>query len=80
MQKESLLALNFHDPSIQVSNCDLVIGIVTKQTLQKIFDEGDISDNQLNRLYLAVREFLVCATKYLLKWCLFKDELLSHVV
>ena len=39
IQKESLLPLNFHDPSIQVNDCDLVIGIVTKQTLQKIFDE-----------------------------------------
>ena len=29
--------------------------------------------------YQAVREFLVRATKYLLKWCPFKDELLSHV-
>ena len=46
IQKESLLALNFHDPNIQVSDCDLVIGIVTKQTLEKIFDEGDISENQ----------------------------------
>ena len=79
IQKDSLLALNFHDPSIQVSDCDLVIGIVTKQTLQKIFDEGNISENKRNRFYLAVRVFLVCATKFLLKWCPFKDELLSHV-
>ena len=78
--QESLLALDFHDPNTQVSDCDLVIGIVTKQTLQELFDEGAISENQRKRFYQAVREILVCATKYLLKWCPFKDELLSHVI
>jgi len=61
-----------------VSDCDLVIGIVTKQTLQKLF-EVDISENQRKCFYQAVWEFLVRSTKYLLKWCPFKDELLSHV-
>ena len=80
IQKEALLAVDFHDPSNQVSDCDLVIGIVTKQSLQKLFDEGDISENQRKHFYQAVRVFFVCATEYLLKWCPFKDELLSHVV
>ena len=33
IQKEALLALDFHDLNNQVHDCDLVIGIVTKQTL-----------------------------------------------
>ena len=69
IQKEVLLALDFHDLNNQVHDCDLVIGIVTEQTLQKLFDEGNISENQRKCFYQAVRMFLVCATKYLLKWC-----------
>ena len=61
-------------------DCDLVIGVVTKQTLQKLFDEGDISENQWKCFYQAVRMFLTCATEYLLKWCPLNDELLSHIV
>ena len=80
IHKETLLALDFHNSKNQMSDGDLVIGIVTKQTLQKLFEEGDISEIQLKHFYLAIREFLVCATKYLLQWCPFKDELLSHVV
>ena len=63
-----------------MSDSDLVIGIITKQTLQKLFDGGDVSDNQRKLFYHAVRDFFVCATEYLLKWCPFNDELLSHVV
>ena len=55
-------------------DCDLVIGIVTKQTLQKFFDEGNIvSENQRKCFYEAL---FVSATEYLLKWCPFSDELL----
>ena len=80
IQKEALLALDFHDLNNQVHDCDLVIGVVTKQTLQKLFDEGDISENQWKCFYQAVRMFLTCATEYLLKWCPLNDELLSHIV
>ena len=80
IRKETLLALDFHYSKNQMSDGDLVTGIVTKQTLRKLFEEGDISENQQKHFYLAVQEFLVCATKYLLHWCPFKDELLSHAV
>ena len=39
IHNEALLALDFHDSNNQVHDCDLVIGIVTKQTLQKLFDD-----------------------------------------
>ena len=74
-----LLTMDFSDRSNQVNDSDLVIGIVTKQTIHNMFDQGDISENELKCFYQAVREFLVCATEYLLKWCPFQDELLSYV-
>ena len=80
IRERDLLSVDFRDPNKQVSDSDLVIGIITKQTLQKLFDGGDVSDNQRKLFYQAVRDFFVCATEYLLKWCPFNDELLSHVV
>ena len=75
-----MLALDFQDSNIQVSDSDLMIGIVTKQTLQKLFEEGNISESQHKDFHQAVQVFLVCATKYLLKCCPFVDELLLHVI
>ena len=46
IQERHLLSVDFRDPSKQVSDSDLVIGIMTKQTLQKLFDGGDVSENQ----------------------------------
>lgn len=79
IQKESLLDLDFQDLDVHVNDSELVVGFVTKQTLQLLLDEGDISEHQQKVFYQAVREFLMCATKYLLQWCPFKDELLSKV-
>ena len=59
---------------------DLVIGALTKQTLWRLLEEGDISEHQQKNFYQAAREFLMCVTKYLPQWCPFEDELLSHVV
>ena len=43
-----------------------------------MLDEGDIAEHQLSVFYNAVREFFVCATGYLMKWCPLQDELLTH--
>lgn len=78
IQKETLLELDFKDPNNHVNDEELVIGFVTKQTIRKLLD-GDIAEHQLSVFYNAVREFFVCATGYLMKWCPLQDELLTHV-
>lgn len=40
IQKQALLELDFKDPNNQVSDDELVIGFVTKQTVRKLLDEG----------------------------------------
>ena len=54
VRKETSLALDFHNSKNQMSDGDLVIGIVTKQTLQKLFEEVDISGIQQKPFYLHV--------------------------
>ena len=51
LQEESLLVLDFDDISIQLSNDNVGIGIVTKQTLRKLYEEGDISESQQRQFY-----------------------------
>lgn len=79
IQTGELLTMDFKDSSNQVNNSDLVIGIMTKQTLRSLHDEGDIATREVSCFYQAVRNFLVHATEYLLRWCPLQDEFLSHV-
>ena len=79
IREGALLTMDFSDPNNQVNDSEVVIGIVTEQTVHNLLDEGEISEAVLQSFYQAVREFLTCATEYLLKWCPFQDELLPYV-
>ena len=61
-----------------MDNSSLGIGFQTKQTLCRLLREGDISPHQQALFYKAVKAFFVQATEYLLKWCPFQEELLTH--
>lgn len=51
---------------------------LTKQTVDKLYEKGDITDLQKNKFFKAARSFLVCAATYLLKWCPLEEALLLH--
>ena len=73
-----LEALDFHDIQNHVDSSSLMIGFQTKQTLSQLLREGDISPHQQALFYKAIKAFFVRATEYLLKWCPFQEELLTH--
>ena len=75
---QKMTDVNFKDLENQVNNDDLVIGIITKQLVHKLLDDGDIIVNQLKEFYIAFRAFYVRARDYLLKWCPLQDKLLVH--
>ena len=56
----------------------IIIGFITKQTITRLHQEGDISNHQFGKFFKAVREFLMCGIEYLLKWCPLEEELLTH--
>ena len=70
----------------QVDNKDLCIGFLTKQTVTRLHEEGDISDTQFRNFFEAVRKFLVgAAITYLdgalLKmtcWCMLPGLILNR--
>ena len=63
----------------QVSNDQLVIGYLTKQTIAKLLNDGSITTGMIATFYSSVRKFFVKATEYLFEWCPLDDELLDHV-
>ena len=66
----------FVDYSNQVSDKEVLIGFTTKQLSNRLH-QGDITDHQHKKFVKAAREFLMCATEYLLKWCSLENELLT---
>ena len=42
----------------QMDDSSLFVGFVTKQTLRKLFDDGDIADSAVDKFYKGVRMFI----------------------
>ena len=78
LQAATLLSLDFKYPGNHLSDENLFVGFLTRQTVFKLLENGDISDRQATTFFRACRDFFVRTTEYLLKWCPFKDELLKH--
>ena len=77
---DGLQSVDFNDKANHVTNSNLVIGYVTKQTIQRLLKEGDISlySYQWTTFFDAVKASFIRATEYLLKWCPLRDELLLN--
>ena len=73
---DGLLSVNFKDKTNHVSNNNLVIGYTTKQILQRLLNEGDISLCLQTTFFDATKAFFIKGTEYLLKWCPLRDEML----
>ena len=75
---DGLLSVDYMNTNNHVTDDKMVIGFVTKQTVNRLLAEGDISAHKLSTFYNATRAFFIRATEYLLKWCPLKDELLIN--
>lgn len=62
----------------QLSNCELTIGVMTKQLIRRLFENGDIDENAVKTFYKSVRAFYVDATTQALQKLPFADDLLNH--
>ena len=60
--------LSFSKLANQKDDVDLTIGNITKPQLHRALDKGDISQNNVNKLYDTVREFYETAYTYCVKW------------
>ena len=75
---DGLLSVDYNDGANHVTDSNLVVGYLTKQAIQRLLTEGDISPHQQTTFYAAAKAFFIKVTEYLLKWCPLKDELLVN--
>ena len=75
--KDDKLSFSKVDTSLvnQKDDVDLTLGNITKPQLRRALDEGDISQNDVDKFYDAVREFYETAYTYCVKWLPLDDPL-----
>ena len=56
LSEGTLVSVDYKAPSNQVANEELLIGFITKQTANRLLQEGDITSYQFTKFYRAARE------------------------
>ena len=62
----------------QLSYSELTIGVMTKQLIRRLHENGDIDENAMKTFYKSVRAYYVHATTQALQKLPFADDLLNH--
>jgi hypothetical protein len=75
---ESLPEVAFKEPLNQVADDDLAIGMMTKQKLKGLLDEGDVSQTAVDKFYSSVRVYYMSAAEYALTRLPLNDAVLRH--
>ena len=76
--EEDVRKVDFRNPANHLDNSAMTIGMLTKQHLQKLFDEGDISAYEFKKVYTAFRAFYVDAASQAVKKLPFDDLFLNN--
>ena len=78
MSKTSLNEINLQDPEIYIPLTSIHSGGMTKFSLQRLLNQGEISERDYTRFLTAAREYFKAAFQYVLKKFPLNDELLKH--
>ena len=78
MSKTSLNEINLQDPEIYIPLTSIHSGGLTKFSLQRLLNQGEISERDYTRFLTAAREYFKAAFQYVLKRFPLNDELLKH--
>ena len=57
---------------------DLSVGFVTKSTLRKLYNEGDVTQQAIDKFYDAVRCYYTEAFNYCIQWLPLNDEIINN--
>lgn len=77
-EQSDITNVDFCSPVNHLADCAMTTGMVTKQRLQKLLDEGDISTHDQERFYAGVRAFYIDAASQALKKLPFNDCVLKN--
>ena len=72
--RDDITKVDFQNPMNHLGDNAITIGMVTKQCLQKLLSEGDISAIDHRKFYAGVRAFYIDATSQALKKLPFDDN------
>ncbi len=76
--EDDVTLVDFQNSANQLDDSAITIGMVTKQRLRKLLNEGDISAYEQKKFYRAARAFYVDASSQALKKLPFDDCLLGN--
>ena len=77
-ETEQLADINFSSSEEQLDNSTMFIGFMTKQLIQKLHRDGDISDSDVSHFYNGVRKFYMKTAHYIKSTYPLNDEVLQH--
>lgn len=75
---DDIRKVEFENPTNHLDDSKVTVGMITKQRLRKLLDEGDISVANQRKFYEGVRAFYVKATSQALQKLPFDDCVLNH--
>lgn len=75
---DDITKVDFENPTTHLDDSKMTIGMITKQLLQKLLDEGDICPADQRKFFKGVRAFYVKATSQALHKLPFDDCILNH--
>ena len=76
--KSDLPTIGYADASNQLSDGEIFIGMATRMCLNKLQEEGDVSQEQCNKFFKRVRAFYVKSVEYALKNLPVADAVLAN--
>jgi hypothetical protein len=66
------------DSEVYIPYHSVYLGGMTKTSLQKLLNEGDISERSYNNIFLAAQAYFKASFQYVIKKFPTNDELLQH--
>ncbi|XP_058941996.1 uncharacterized protein [Pocillopora verrucosa] len=78
VMKKPLNEINLQDPTIYIPLAEIHLGGTTKFTLQRLLNQGEISQTAYTRFLTAAHEYFKAAFQYVLSKFPITDELLKH--
>ena len=76
---DDITKVKYKDPSCQMSDDKLYIGLVTRVKQRKLLNDGNIVNNAFLTFFKGIRSFYHCATDYALSHLPFDDDVLLNV-
>lgn len=77
---DDITKVEFESATNHLDNSKVTIGLVTKQRLLRLLDDGDIGVNDQSKFYKGVKAFYMKAASEALKKLPFDDCVLNHAV